>query len=233
MKTTAPAASIKRLSKDAKKQILLVDDHPVMRAGFAQLIDHEPDLHVCAQAATLREALGSLARHKPHLAIVDLSLGDASGLTLIRELIHLQADLPVLVLSMHEESLYAERALRSGARGFVMKQAPTEEVMAAIRTTLAGGSHVSDRVKADMLQAMVTGRKSANAVGTLSDREMEVFQLISKGRSTGEIAKALVLSIKTIETYRMHLKEKLGARTGAELGRRAAEWAVEQKNGNA
>ena len=226
MKTTAPEKSPK-----AKKRILLVDDHPVMRDGFAQLINHEPDLHVCAQAATPTDALQLLSQHKLHLAIVDLSLGDASGLTLVRDLLHRQHDLPVLVLTMHDESLYAERVLRAGARGFVMKQASTEEVLSAIRTVLSGVNYVSDRIKGRMLQAMVTGQKSADALDTLSDREMEVFQLIGKGRSTREIGEGLSLSIKTIETYRMHLKEKLDARTGAELGRRAVEWTSRQKTG--
>ena len=238
MKTTAPAVSSKSSTgtppaKAVKRQILLVDDHPVMREGFAQLINHEPDLHVCAQAATPAAALESLARHKPHLAVVDLSLGDASGLTLVRDLLHRQPALPILILSMHDESIYAERALRSGARGFVMKQAPTDEVMAAIRAVLAGGTHVSDRVKVRMITTMVSGQKPAAPVETLSDRELEVFQLIGKGRTTREIAEGLGLSIKTVETYRMHIKEKLATRTGAELGRRATEWNERQKTGSA
>ncbi len=227
MKTTAPAKS----TKTGKKQILLVDDHPVMRDGFAQLINHEPDLHVCAQAATPLEAIESLARHTLHLAIVDLSLGDASGLTLVRDLLHRQRNLPVLVLSMHDESLYAERVLRAGARGFVMKQASTEVVIDAIRTVLDGGTYVSDLIKARMVRTMIAGQKPSDAVETLSDREMEVLQLIGKGRATREIAKGLALSIKTIETYRMHLKEKLGLRTASELGRYAVEWDGRQKNG--
>ncbi len=237
MKTTAPAISRTSSTgnppaKAVKRQILLVDDHPVMREGFAQLINHEPDLHVCAQAATPDAALESLAHHKPHLAVVDLSLGDASGLSLVRELLRRHPALPILILSMHDESVYAERALRSGARGFVMKQAPTDEVMAAIRAVLAGGTHLSDRVKTLMITTMVSGKKPAAPVETLSDRELEVFELIGKGRTTREIAEGLGLSIKTVETYRMHIKEKLVARTGAELGRRATEWNGRQKSGS-
>jgi DNA-binding NarL/FixJ family response regulator len=215
--------------QNGKKRILLVDDHPVVREGFAQLINHEPDLVVCAQTGSPAEAAGLVKRHQPHLAIVDLSLGDTSGLTLVRDLLCREPALPILILSMHDESTYAERALRSGARGFVMKQAPVEEVMKAIHAVLSGDNYVSERIKAQMVATLVAGQKPASLLERLSDRELEVFGLIGRGKTTREIAAAIGISIKTVETYRGHIKEKIGAHNGAELGRQAAAWVAREE----
>jgi len=209
-----------------KHQVFLVEDHPVTREGFAQLINFQTDLQVCGQAGTAGQAFTDIAALKPDLVIVDISLAGTSGIELIKDLVSRDPILKVLVLSMHDESLYAERALRAGARGYVMKQEPTEHVMAAIRHVLGGGVYLSVRMR-DHLLFNVVGRLSAaraSDLDRLSDRELEVFQLIGEGRTTAQIGASLHLSVSTVETYRAHIKEKLRLRNATELVQHAVDW---------
>jgi DNA-binding NarL/FixJ family response regulator len=214
-----------------KYRILLVDDHPVMREGFAQLINLEPDLEVCAQASEAAEAMTLVLQLQPDIAVVDITLKGTNGIELIKHLRAAHRDLPVLSLSMHDESLYAERALRAGALGYVMKQAPISDVMAAIRSVLRREMFVSTRMRSRLLGKFVQGAPTngKSDIERLSDRELEVFQLIGQGRGTREIAEELRLSIKTVETYRANIKEKFNLRTAMELVRLAVHTAHAQE----
>ena len=209
-----------------KDRIYLVEDHPVTREGFAQLINFQRDLEVCGQAGIVAQALTEIAVLNPDLVIVDISLAGTSGIELIKDLVSRDPILKVLVLSMHDESLYAERALRAGARGYVMKQAATEHVMAAIRHVLSGGVYLSERMRNHLLFNVVGGRSAAGAsdLDRLSDRELEVFQLIGEGRTTAQIGASLHLSVSTVETYRAHIKEKLRLQNATELVQHAVDW---------
>ncbi|MBN2129439.1 MAG: response regulator transcription factor [Sedimentisphaerales bacterium] len=212
--------------------VLIVDDHPIVRQGLAQLIDQERDLHVCGQAEDAHEALRAIRTLKPDMVIVDISLKDTSGMELIKDLKVQYADLPILTLSMHDEGVYAERSLRAGARGYIMKQEATEQVITAIRRVLAGDVYVSDTVATRMVSKLARGggAVSASPLDSLSDRELEVFRLIGEGHGTRQVAEKLHLSVKTIETYRAHIKEKLGFKDANELFRAAIEWVnTEQK----
>jgi DNA-binding NarL/FixJ family response regulator len=212
-----------------KRSILLIDDHPIVRQGLAQLINQEPDLHVSSEAASAREALEMLEKEMPDIAIVDISLDDRSGIELIKDLRARNESLPVLVLSMHDEALYAERALRAGAKGYIMKQEATEKVMTAIRKALEGQIYVSERMAARLLDQFVSARpgEEESPLGRLSDRELEIFSMIGRGLGTREIANKLFLSIKTVEAHREHIKEKLKLRSGTELMRMAVQHALE------
>jgi len=212
--------------------LLLVDDQPILREGFARLIDQEADLKVCGQADSPTRALAAISTLKPDLVIVDIALKGMAGLELIKRIKAVHLDVPVLVLSVLEEALFAERTLRMGARGYVMKQAPAEEVMSAIRRVLRGGHYLSRRMQERMLENLANGSASGSAPGieSLSDRELEVFQLVGRGCGTRQIAEQLRLSIKTIETYRAHIKEKLQLRNGMELIRSAMKTASEQEH---
>jgi len=199
-------------------RILIVDDHPIVRQGLAELIDHESDLAVCGQADDSHGAIKAIKELNPTMAIIDISLKQTSGLELIKDIDSL--------LSMHDETLYAERALRAGAMGYIMKQEATENVIAAIRRILGGEIYVSDRMAARMVRKLVTGQTGTNTsqVDSLSDRELEVFRLIGKGHGTRQISERLHLSVKTIETYRAHIKEKLNLVDAAELLQHAIQW---------
>lgn len=226
------AKSDNQLPRARKHRIFLVEDHPVTREGFAQLINYQSDLSVCGQADTAARALTGLSEARPDLAVVDISLVESNGIELIKQIQVRFPGLPVLVLSTHDESLYAERSLRAGARGYVMKQAPTNEVMKAIRQVLQGGLYISEsmRIKlvAQHLQAGASTRKSA--VETLSDRELEVFELIGHGQTTRHIAGQLHLSVSTVETYRAHIKQKLQLTNAMDLVRSAVEWVNSQRS---
>lgn len=209
-----------------KDRIYLVEDHPVTREGFAQLLNFQRDLEVCGQAGIAAQALTEIAVLNPDLVIVDISLAGTSGIELIKDLVSRHPILKILVLSMHDESLYAERALRAGARGYVMKQAATEHVMAAIRHVLGGGVYLSERMRNHLLLHVVGRLSAAGAsdLDRLSDRELEVFQLIGEGRTTAQIGASLHLSVSTVETYRAHIKEKLRLRNATELVQHAVDW---------
>jgi DNA-binding NarL/FixJ family response regulator len=210
------------------KNIMLVDDHPIVRQGMAILINQEPDLRVSSEASTAAEALEKLKVHTPDAIIIDVSLQSSSGIDLTKSVKELYPNLPVLILSMHDETLYAERALKAGARGYVMKQEAAETVIHAIRTILAGNIHLSNALSAKVLRDMVDGVKPREAgpygVERLSDRELEVFELIGRGHTTRGIAESLNLSIKTIETHRAHIKQKLKLKNATELVHRAFHW---------
>lgn len=212
-----------------RRSVLLIDDHPIVRQGLAQLLNQQPDLHVSAEAASAREALEAVEKDRFDIAIVDISLDDRSGIELIKDLRARDANLPILALSMHDEALYAERALRAGARGYIMKQEATEQVMGAIRKVLDGQVHLSEKMSARLLNQFVTAKSSGDdsPLNRLSDRELEIFLMIGRGLGTREIANKLFLSIKTVEAHREHIKEKLRLKSGTELMRLAVHHAVE------
>lgn len=209
-----------------KTRILIVDDHPIVRQGLAELINHESDLLVCGQAEDSHEAMKAVRELNPSMVIVDITLKETSGLELIKDIHSQYPELPVLALSMHDENLYAERSLRAGAMGYIMKQEATENVIEAVRRILGGEIYVSDRMAGKMVRKLVTGQieKSSSQVDSLSDRELEVFSLIGKGHGTRQISKRLHLSVKTIETYRAHIKDKLNLADAAELLQYAIQW---------
>jgi DNA-binding NarL/FixJ family response regulator len=210
----------------AKTRILLVDDHALMRRGLKTLLESEPDLTVCAEAVSRRAGLDAIESAKPDLVIADLSLKDSDGMDLIKDIKRKFFRLPVLALSMHEEAIYAERALKAGACGYVMKQELDETVLIAIRRVLAGETYTSEAMSRRFTEKFMRGGRLGKGEGLeiLSDRELAVFQLIGQGKCTREIAKSLGLSVKTIETYREHLKEKLELSSGAALTRCAMLW---------
>jgi len=225
--------SMKRQSKSpAKKKIFIVDDHPMMRDGLAQMIGNEPDLSVCGEAADAPEALAQIEKVKPDLAIVDITLRSSSGLELIKDLQIRLPNVAILVISMHDESLYAERVLRAGGRGYIMKQEGGKKLMEAIRHVLSGQTYISPKISAKIVDAF-SGRRPAGSspVETLTDREFEVFQLIGQGRSTKEIADKLHVSAKTVEVHRVNIKHKLNVATAPELIHFAVRWAESQKPG--
>jgi len=210
-----------------KRRVLLVDDHPIVRHGLGLLIDQEEDLMVCGETSSAVETLDNFEMMEPDIAVVDISLQGTSGLELTKALKEIQPSLPILVLSMHDESLYAERALRSGARGYVMKQESAETVLAAIRKVLSGGVYLSERLSSQILREFVDGTEAQVekfGIETLSDRELEVFELIGRGHSTRDVANRLGLSVKTIETHRAHVKQKLKIDTATEFVHRAFHW---------
>jgi DNA-binding NarL/FixJ family response regulator len=215
-----------------KVRILVVEDHPVVRQGLAQLINAEPDLVVCGEAETAADALKAVAAQQPDVVIIDLSLKGTSGLELIKDVKVRHPRLPMLVLSMSDENIYAERALRAGARGYMMKEEATDKVLVAIRRVLTGQVYLSDPMAAKMLHQFVAGDPGANSpVDRLSDRELEVFELIGRGLGTSEIARNLHLSPKTIETYRAHIKEKMGLETAQELFQHAIQYVQNMAGG--
>ncbi len=214
-----------------KTKIIIVDDHPIIRKGLSDLINQEKDLEVCGQAEDAHEGLQAIKTLNPDMVVVDISLKETSGIELIKDIKTQHPNLPVLALSMHDESLYAERALRAGAKGYIMKAEATEKVITAIRKVLRGELYVSDRMAAKMVRKLVG---SGPAVGSspidrLTDRELEVFLLIGQGRGTRQIAEKLHLSVKTIETYRAHMKDKLNLENAAELLQYAIRWVNSQE----
>jgi len=214
----------------AKKRIFIVDDHPMMRDGLRQLIGNEADLEVCGEAEDAPQAVDQIAQLKPDLAIVDISLRTTSGLELIKDLQARQSEVPVLVISMHDESLYTERVLRAGGRGYIMKQEGGRKIMEAIRRVIEGRTYVSEKMASTIVDIFSGRRIEASPVEKLSDREFEVFQLIGRGLSTKELADRLHVSVKTIEVHRVNIKQKLGMQTAPELIRFAVRW-VESESG--
>lgn len=213
-----------------RKQILIVDDHPMMREGLAALIQAQSDLAVCGQAADAREAFRAVESLSPDLVLMDISLPGKSGLEAIKDILALRPGLTILVISMHDEVLYAERVLRAGARGYIMKQEGGKRIMEAIRTVLENKVFVSEKMSARILQAF-TGRRTeaaASEVESLTDREFEVFQLIGRGRSTKEIGDQLHISVKTVEVHRVNIKTKLKVATSSELVHYAVRWVESQ-----
>lgn len=209
-----------------KQTIFIVDDHPVLRRGLTALIESEPDLAVCGEAATCRGALEAIHEHQPDLVIVDIALEGQDGLELIKQMKTRLPKIPGLVLSMYDEKVYAERALRVGARGYVTKQQLDETLLVAIRRLLRGEIYLSAKLEARLATKFVAGQtlETDSPLNALSDRELQVFRLIGQGQSTRQIADTLHLSIKTIESHREHIKHKLAIETAAALAQRATRW---------
>jgi len=220
--------SVGPLSERAR--ILIVDDHPIVRQGLKRLIDQHADLVVCAEAGDGHEALDAIRASKPDAAIVDIMLAEASGIELIKDIKARYPDVAILVLSYHDEVIYAERALRAGAAGYIMKDESAEELVNALCRVLSGAVYLSEGMASRMLTQLVGGASPAagSPVERLTDRELEVFEMIGRGKSTREIAEALHLSVKTIESHRAHIKEKLGLETGTELVRYAVTWLANE-----
>jgi DNA-binding NarL/FixJ family response regulator len=213
-----------------KKQVLLVDDHPMVCERLAQLINDTGDLIVCGVASTAAQALEAVERLRPDIALVDLNLKGSSGMELLKNLRALHSGLPVLVLSMHEESSFAERVLRAGAKGYISKQEDTERVLAAVRRVLHGGIYLSEATSARLLEKTAGGKPAAieSPLNVLSDRELEVFQMIGQGYETRRIAEELHLDAKSVETYRSRIREKLGLQSMTELVVCAAQWVQDE-----
>ena len=218
-KATQPAPS-------EMKRILLVDDHPMVRERLMEVIVREPDLTVCGEAEDRFQAMEKIAATRPHLAIVDLTLKGSHGMELIKDAHSQYPDLAMLVVSMHDESLYAERVIRAGARGYITKQEATRKIMLAIRTVLNGGVYLSDKMTAQIAAAAVGGAraKSSLPMDKLSDRELLVFEMIGRGHGTRQIADELHLDMRTIETYRARIKEKLNLKDANDLLQHAIHW---------
>ncbi|MBP7951441.1 MAG: response regulator transcription factor [Verrucomicrobiales bacterium] len=213
-----------------KKKIFIVDDHPIMRQGIAQLINHEPDLQVVGEASDAANALTGVLETKPDLVIVDISLPGKNGLELIKDIRACLKNVCLLVHSMHDESLYVERVLRAGAQGYIMKHEGGKKVMDAIRYVLAGEIYVSSPMSEKILEVFSNHRPSTtDPVESLSDRQFEIFQMIGQGKGTRTIAEELNVSVKTVDAHRANIKEKLRLRTGNELVRYAVRW-VESQN---
>jgi DNA-binding NarL/FixJ family response regulator len=229
--TDAKSRAESQKSSDARRKILLVDDHPFMRAGLAQLLNKQSDLIVAAEAGDAAEAGRELAKQKIDLILTDLTMPGRSGLEFIKDTLALYPDLPILVVSMHDEMLYAERVLRAGGRGYIMKGAGGENLLLAIRQVLSGEVYISPKVSAKIV-GQFSARKprgSSSPIEQLSDREFEVFQLVGHGHSTRDIAERLKLSPKTVDVHRGKIKEKLDLKDATELVRYAVRW-VETQN---
>ncbi len=219
------------VNRKPKTKVLLVDDHPVLRRGLGQLINQEPDMAVCGEAEDAPHAFDAVAQLTPDVVVVDVSLKGSNGIELIKNLKARYPDLPILVLSMHDESLYAERALRAGGLGYIMKDEAFEQVLTAIRQVLKGEIFLSDKMKGRMLQQVAFGRTKAvsSPIETLTDRELEVFRLIGQGHGTRQIAEELHLSVRTVEAYREYIKEKLNLKNATELVQHAFHWVHHQE----
>ena len=229
MKTPAPK---KPPPPAPKVRVLLVDDHPIVRQGIRTVVDLEPDLEVCGEADGAAEALRAVEEFRPDLAVVDLSLKDSSGLELIKDLRIRYPRLLVLVLSMRDESFYAERVLRAGARGYVVKDEGCAVVVEAIRKVLKGQIYLSDRIASKMIGSYVGGARPGTAsMEQLSDREVEVFELLGKGLPSREIAQLLHVSVKTVDSHRENIKRKLGIEDATGLLKHAIEWLRRQDDG--
>jgi DNA-binding NarL/FixJ family response regulator len=230
----APAAPAPKISPPpvkpkapSRSRVLLIDDHPIVRERLAELINQELDLMVCGEAEDAYSAMEAINKTVPDIALVDISLKDSYGIELVKDIKAQHPAVKTLVLSMHDESLYAERALRAGARGYITKQEASKKVVGAIRQVLGGGIYVSEKM-AGVLLGRVAGepRSDGSPVDRLSDRELEIFQLLGEGLAVREIAKRLHVSVKTIEAHRTHIKEKLNMKTSPELLRYAIQMSL-------
>ncbi len=213
-----------------RRKILVVDDHPVYRAGLISLIGQEPDLTVSGEANDAAQTLASLDRLQPDIILMDMSLPGRGGLELLKDVRTMYSTIPILIVSMHDETLYAERVVRAGARGYIMKQADPDKIIEAIRKVLSGGVYLSQRMASNILDGLSGFRGSAStpAVSKLTDREFEVLRMIGTGIDAHDIASQLHLSIKTVDTHRAHIREKLGVKNTTELIHFATRWVREQ-----
>jgi DNA-binding NarL/FixJ family response regulator len=214
-----------------KSRVFVVDDHPIVRRGLALLINREPDLAVCGEAEDAQAAMQSVTALRPDIMVVDISLNGPDGLDLLKDVRMRHPGLPVLILSMHDESIYAERALRAGAQGYIMKQEATEKVLVALRRILSHEIYISERIANRILQRYIGNPniERPSPVADLTDRELEVFRLIGEGHSTRQIAEELHISVKTVESYQAHIKEKLSLRSARELVQHAIQWSIGEK----
>ena len=214
------------MSTEAQKQfrVILVEDHPMFREQLTQLINKEPGMTVCGEADNIHDAFRLIESTGPDIAIVDLTLKGPSGLELIKNLKAKAIDVPVLVLSMHDEALYAERVLKAGARGYITKNEVSKEVMIAIHAVLGGEIYLPARIASRILESVAIGRKDENGISQLTDRELEVFELIGHGRSTREISNCLHLGMSTVDTYRARIKTKLHLENSSQLCHEAIRW---------
>lgn len=209
--------------------VVIVDDHPVVCHGLAQIIAQDENLYVCAEAEDAKTGFEAIKKHKPSIAIIDISLKDISGIDLIKWVKGLNFKVAMLVISIHDESVYAERALKAGAQGYLMKQESPDKIIQAIHQILKGEIYMSDSVAKRMMRHLInTSNDKVTSIDRLSDRELEVFQLIGQGLKSKQIAEKLCLSVKTIETYQSNLKEKLILNSASELAQYAVQW-VQQK----
>jgi DNA-binding NarL/FixJ family response regulator len=217
-------------NQPARVRILVVDDHPIVRERLAELIAQEPDLTVCGEAEASREAMKAVEALRPDLAIVDITLKDTYGIELIKQLKETHPKLPVLVLSMHDESLYGERALRAGAKGYLTKQEATKQVVPAIRRILSGEIYVSEKLASTIFHKVAGGGSpdGGSPTDVLSDRELEVFQLLGQGLSVRQIAENLFVSVKTVEAHREHIKQKMNFKSSGELLRYAIQFTMDK-----
>lgn len=220
-------------AKKNQTRILIVDDHPLLRQGITQLINQEKDMQVCGEADEPNKALNAIANTRPDVVILDISLKGTSGIELLKNIKVRYPKLLVLILSMHDESVYAQRALRAGAAGYIMKQEATERVLVALRKVLGNEVYLSEELGSKMLNRLVGGRGSltGSPIEELSDRELEVFGLIGQGHGTRPIAEKLHLSVKTIESHRAHIKEKLNLKNATELVHHAIQWVQSESLG--
>ena len=215
---------------EEKERIIIVDDHPLFRERLSELINHELDMEVCGEAEDARQAIEIIRNTSPDLAIVDITLKGSGGLELIKSIRELPTAIPVLVLSMHEESLYAERALRAGAAGYITKHESAENVLLAIRRVLAGEVYLSGTLTSAFLKSLTAGLKSTSQpLDRLTDRELEILELIGRGRATRQIAETLQLGMATVDTYRARIKEKMNFRSGTELQHFAIRWVRDRE----
>lgn len=229
MATKAASSPSKPCSK--KIRTLIVDDHPILRQGLMKMLEGEEAIEVCGEAASAKEALKAIESCQPDLAIVDISLEGTNGIELIKNIRARFSSVDCLVLSMHDESLYAERALRAGAKGYIMKQEASERIVTAIRQVSEGKIYVSEKIGSRIMENIASGRSGAGSspLDLLTDRELEVFELIGRGIGTRAIAQQLHLSVKTIEAHRSHIKDKLNLKSGVELVQRAIQWVQSGK----
>ncbi len=214
------------------RQIVVVDDHPILREGIVHLLEAEDDLTVCGKCGSAAEALSMIEKTEPDLVLTDLTLPGKSGIELIKDLQALCPKIPVLVMSMHDELVYAERVLRAGGRGYVMKEAGSEEIVVAIRRVIEGNVYASPSVTNHFLDTLSTksnARKSSFPIDRLTDRELEVFERIGMGENTKQIADTLCISPRTIDAHRAHIREKLGLSDSTELARYAVRWVESGK----
>lgn len=208
-----------------KKKIYIVDDHPLMRKGMAMTLENSVEFTVCGQSESAEEALGEIPSLKPDACVVDISLPGMNGIELVKNLLAQLPELKILVVSRHDEELYAERAIRAGAKGYLMKLEAGEVLVSAVRQVMNGGIYLSDKIGSHLIMKIASGQSAGdNPLELLSDRELEVFELTGKGESTKEIAQRLHVSVKTIDTYRARIKEKMHLKTANELMRRAVQW---------
>jgi DNA-binding NarL/FixJ family response regulator len=216
------------------RRVLIVDDHPIVRQGLRHIMENEDDLVVCGEAETVRDARAAIKELSPDVMIVDISLKQGDGIELVREVRAHYPRLPILVLSMHDETIYAERMLSAGANGYIMKQAASEQFLVSLRRVLDGGIYVSEAIGNNMIQKFAAGGSylSANLVDRLSNRELQVLHMIGKGMSTRETAESLNLSVKTVESHRQRIKRKLNLHSGTQLVQYAVNWFTGREAGS-